>query len=84
MGKGWGVKHGVVETLRHRMPSHDCAREEKWAWITCKAHVRRHPDALQRVLLTLASTISLQVVAGLMPLELPFRMKKPKQSVKER
>ena len=54
-----------------------------------KSHVRRHLNALHHVLLftltrgcTLASTVSLEVVAGRMPLDLAVCLRRLRQSIK--
>ena len=62
---------------------------EEWAKSMTKSHVRRHLNALHRVLLltltrgcTLASTVSLEVVAGRMPLDLAACLRRTLQSIK--
>ena len=75
VGRGWGIQRRVVETLYDTVCIPMIAYGgEEWAKSMTKSHVRRHLNALHRVLLhtltrsyTLASTVSLEVVAGRMP-----------------
>ena len=62
---------------------------EEWAKSMTKSHVRRHLNALHRVLLltltrgcTLASTVSLEVVTGRIPLDLAACLRRLRQSIK--
>ena len=74
VGRGWGIQQRVVETLDTVCIPMIAYGGEEWAKSMTKSHVRRHLNALHRVLLftltracTFASTISLEVVAGRMP-----------------
>ena len=78
VGRGWGIQRRMVETLYDIVciPMIAYGREE-WAKSMTKSHVRRHLNALHRLLLltltrgrTFASTVSLEVVAGRMLLDL--------------
>ena len=89
VGRGWRIQWGVVETFYDTvcipMIEYD---GEGWAKSMTKSHVRRHLNALHRVLLTLTrdctlvSTVSLEVVAGRMPLDLAVCLRRLRQSIK--
>ena len=90
VGRGWGIQRRVVETLYDTVciPMIAYGGEERTKSMT-KSHVRRHLNALHRVLLltltrgcTLASTVSLEVVAGRMPLDLAVCLRSLRQSIK--
>ena len=90
VGRGWGIQRRVVETLYDTVciPMIAYGGEERTKSMT-KSHVRRHLNALHRVLLltltrgcTLASTVSLEVVAGRMPLDLAVCLRRLRQSIK--
>ena len=90
VGRGWGIQRKVVETLYDTVciPMTAYGGEE-WAKSMTKSHVRRHLNALHRVLhltltrsCTLAFTVSLKVVAGRMPLDLAVCLRRIRQSIK--
>ena len=74
VGKGWGIQRRVVETLNDTVCIPIIAYGgEEWAKSMTKSHVRRHLNALLLTMTrgcALASTVSLEVVAGRMPLNL--------------
>ena len=90
VGRGWGIQRRVVETLYHAVCIPTIAYGgKKWAKSMTKRHVRRHLNALHRVLLltltrgcTFASTVSLEVVAGRMPSDLAVCLRRLWQSIK--
>ena len=88
--RGWGIQRRVVEALYDTVciPMVTYGGDE-WAKSMTKSHVRRHLKALYRVLLlivtrgcTLASTVSQEVVAGRMPLDLAVCLRRLQQSIK--
>ena len=88
VGRGWGIQRRVVETLYDTVciPMTAYGGEE-WAKSMTKSHVRRHLNALHRVLLltltrACTSTVSLEVVAGRMPLDLAVCLRRLRQSIK--
>ena len=90
VGRGWEIQRRVVEKLYDTVciPVIAYGREE-WVKSMTKSHVRRHLNALHWVLLltlirgcSLVAIVSLEVVAGRMPLDLVVCLRRLQQFIK--
>ena len=90
VGRGWGIQRRVVDTLYDTVciPMIAYDREE-WAKSMIRSQVKKHLNALHRLLIltltrscTPALTVSLEGVAGRMPLDLAVCLRRIRQSIK--